>query len=43
MILSLFKYFMKHAENGPMISKKEADTWEQNIKNGYKSWIIEKF
>ena len=35
--------FLKILENGPTISQKEADSWEQNIKNGYKLWTIEKF
>ena len=35
--------FLKILKNGPTISSKEVDIWEQNIKNGYKSWTIEKF
>jgi len=35
--------FLTILENGPTISHKEADTWEENIKQGYKSWKIEEF
>ena len=35
--------FLTVLANGPTISHKEADEWEQNIKQGYKSWNIEEF
>jgi len=35
--------FLDFLENGPTISEKEAQTWEQNIKQGYKSWNIKEF
>jgi len=33
--------FLAILENGPTISTEKADEWEQNIKQGYKSWNIE--
>ena len=35
--------FLTILANGPTISDNEADEWEQNIKQGYKSWNIEEF
>ena len=35
--------FLAFLENGPTISEQEAQTWEQNIKQGYKSWNIKEF
>ena len=35
--------FLTILENGPTISHNEANEWEQNIKQGYKSWNIEEF
>ena len=35
--------FLTILANGPTISYNEADEWEQNIKQGYKSWNIEEF
>jgi len=35
--------FLTFLENGPTISEQEAQTWEQNIKQGYKSWNIKEF
>ena len=35
--------FLNILENGPTISEQEAKVWENNIKEGYKSWKIEEF
>lgn len=35
--------FLEILENGFTISQEEADKWEKNIRNGYKSWTIQKF
>ena len=35
--------FLSILENGPTISKKEADEGEQQIKKGYKAWNITEF
>jgi fructose-1-phosphate kinase PfkB-like protein len=35
--------FLTILENGPTIAHKEADEWEEDIKQGYKSWNIEEF
>ena len=35
--------FLLLLENGPTILENEAKNWEQNIKDGYKSWKIEEF
>jgi fructose-1-phosphate kinase PfkB-like protein len=35
--------FLTILANGPTISHNEVDEWEQNIKQGYKSWNIEEF
>ena len=35
--------FLRVLENGPTISEKEADAWDDKIKQGYKSWTIETF
>jgi hypothetical protein len=33
--------FLLLLENGPTISNTDVNEWENNIKNGYKSWKIE--
>ena len=33
--------FLLLLENGPTISNTDANEWENNIRNGYKSWNIE--
>ena len=35
--------FLTILKNGPTISEQEAKVWENNIKEGYKSWKIEEF
>jgi hypothetical protein len=35
--------FLDILAKGPTLSQDELNTWEQDIKNGYKSWTIEAF
>ena len=35
--------FLEILEKGETLSKDELSEWEENIKNGYKSWKIEEF
>jgi len=35
--------FLKILERGPTLTKDELNSWEKNIKDGYKSWQIEEF
>lgn len=35
--------FLTILANGPTISEQEAKSWEEDIKQGYKSWNIEAF
>ncbi len=35
--------FLAILKNGPTISKKETEVWENDIKQGYGSWKIEEF